>query len=179
MPTIYEDTRQQAGKHKAKHLWFATHGIELVRKKLDFGDYMADSSNVSIDTKRSMSEVSANVGRDHDRVVREVQRAAEAGYRLVFLLEVTSGTRLYQCIDDVERWTNPICRKCIHYRTAICVPTEVHRFRCLAGHAKPMQGPTMAAIMRSMERDHGCVFEFCAPASSARRICELLGVTYD
>ena len=55
--TIYEDSRQQAGKHEAKHAWFAAHGIELVRKKLDTGDYATDGSNVLVDTKRNIAEV--------------------------------------------------------------------------------------------------------------------------
>ena len=178
MPTIYEDTRQQAGKHNGKHAWWSSHGIEIVRKKLDFGDYMTDASNVSVDTKRSIMEVAANVGRDHDRVVREVERARQEGYRLIFLIEASSGSKPYECVEDLATWTNQACRRCIHYRTSVCTPSEVHRFRCIAGHPKPIQGGTMVKIMRAMEREHGCVFEFCAPAGSARRICELLGVDH-
>ena len=41
------------------------------------------------------------------------------------------------------------------------------------------QGPTLAKIMLRLESDYGCRFEFCHPARSARRICELLGVEWD
>lgn len=36
---IVEDTRQQAGKHDAKHEWWGRNGFTLVRSKLAYGDY--------------------------------------------------------------------------------------------------------------------------------------------
>ena len=79
---LYEDTRQVLGKHDRKNEWWRSHGVEVVRRKLDFGDYMVDGSNVSVDTKRNISEVAMDCGRDHDRFAREMDRAREAGYRL-------------------------------------------------------------------------------------------------
>lgn len=177
MPKIYEDSRQQVAhgdKHAAKHAWWARHGVEVVRMKLDAGDYMAEGSNVLVDTKRSIAEVAMDVGRDHKRFAHELDRAAGAGCRLVVLIEV-GGT--YRELEDVCRWTAIPCQRCDRRRCGACDPRG--SMRCQRYRAKPMQGPTVYRIMRSLERDHGCRFELVHPASSARRICELLGVNMD
>ena len=171
---IYEDTRQQEGKHGTKHEWFERHGIELVRKKLDFGDYMVDGSNVSVDTKSGIAELAMDVGRDHDRFVREIERASEAGYRLVILVECGAP---YRSIEDVAKWTNIACRRCDYYRRLICDPAAGGR--CKKYKRKPMRGTTVSKIVQSIAREHGCRFEFVHPAHAAMRICELLGVSYE
>ena len=168
---LYEDTRQQDGKHDAKHAWFAEHGIEVVRKKLDAGDYATDQSNILIDTKRNLAEVAMDVGRDHKRFAREMERARDAGYRLVVLVEVGAP---YRSTRDVARWTNDACKRCDYYRRLLCDPKS--SARCRKFHSKPMRGSTMARIIESMERDYGCRFEYVNPRYAARRICELLGV---
>lgn len=168
---LYEDTRQQSGKHKAKNEWFAAHGIEVVRRKLDAGDYATDQSNVLVDTKRNLSEVAMDVGRDHDRFAREMERARDAGYRLVILVEVGFP---YRSTADVAKWTNDACRRCDYYKRLLCDPSSAGR--CRRYRSKPMRGQTLAKIITSMERDYGCRFEYVNPRYSARRICELLGV---
>ena len=172
---IYEDSRQQGGKHENKHCWWDAHGVTYQRKKLDFGDYMDASglSNVSVDTKRSISEVAMDVGRDHARFVREIERANTAGFRLVVLIEVGGP---YSTIDAIERWTAIPCRNCANRRYGSCDP---HASGCARFRSRPMQGETVLKIMRRLEQDHGCRFEVCRPSQSARRICELLGVRYD
>lgn len=171
MAVITCDTRQQAGKHETKHKWFEDHGFTLARMKLDFGDYMTPGSNVSVDTKRNLRELVQDVGRDHARFGREMDRARDAGYRLVILTETSAARTL----DDVNGWVNDTCRRCMKYRMHICDPSTapVH---CLAGHKRPMQGPQLAKCCATMAKNHGCVFEFVHPRDSARRICELLGL---
>lgn len=173
MAIIYEDTRQQAGKHKTKHAWFEKHGIELVRKKLDFGDYIADGSNIAIDTKQNIAEVAGNVGRDHDRLIREIERANDSGYRLLFLIE----ERGYHEIPDVARWVPTVCRRCDARIHGYCDPQQ--GMRCVAYKRKPMQGTQIAKTMRSIAANHHCYFEFCDKMSTARIICERLGVNYE
>lgn len=172
MPDIYEDTRQQRGKHERKRLWWEDHGVEVERRKLDTGDYeRADgTSNVLIDTKRSLDEVAMDVGRDHARFVRELDRARDAGCRLVVLIEASGP---YRELEDAAKWHPQPCRRC-QYRGSACEPMATGR--CRRFRRKPMQGPTLLSIMRSLERDHGCRFEIVHPARAARRICELLGV---
>lgn len=171
---IYEDTRQQKGKHEAKRAWFEAHGIEVVRKKLDAGDYATDQSNILVDTKKGLSEVAMDVGRDHDRFAREMVRARDAGYRLVVLVEVGAP---YRTTMDVARWTNDACRRCEYYKRLLCDPLS--SARCRKYRSKPMRGSTIAKIIESMECDYGCRFEYVNPRYSARRICELLGVEHE
>lgn len=174
--TIIEDTRNRVGKHERKNTWWRNHGVKVVRRKLETGDYAtADaSSNILIDTKQNMAEVAMDCGRDHDRFVREMERAREAGYRLVILVE-TGGN--YHCIDDVERWVSDACTKrCDRRRYKLCEPFVD---RCAKWRHKPLQGPTLAKMMRTLEKRHGCRFEFVHPLMSAKRICDLLGVSYE
>jgi hypothetical protein len=44
---------------------------------------------------------------------------------------------------------------------------------------KPVQGPQLAKSMATLEQRYGVRFEFCHSMHSAKRICELLGVTYE
>lgn len=169
-PIIYEDTRQKVDKHKAKNDWFKAHGITVVRRKLDFGDYMTDSSNISVDTKQSLNEVVMDVGRDHDRFIREAVRARESGYRLVVLIEAG---RPYKSVSDVSSWINTVCQRCKVYRAGICDP---HKGGCTRFKRRPMQGETLASIMRTMSAKHHVVFEFCPPHKAGQRIAQLLGV---
>lgn len=175
MTKILCDTRQKAGKHNNIDCWFDRHNVEYEYRALPFGDYITDdeSSNRSIDTKRSIAEVAMDVGRDHKRFARELDRAAAAGCRLVVLVEV-AGT--YHELEDVCRWTAVPCARCELRRMAACDPRG--SMRCARFRSKPMQGPTVYRIMRALERDHGCRFELVHPAHSAQRICELLGVTW-
>lgn len=177
MSVIKIDTRQQEGKHVHKDEWFAVHGVQTERTKLDFGDYMTDGSNISVDTKRNISEIAQNInGKNHDRFKRECQRAADAGCLLVVLVENRDGAR---SIKDVVRWTNDHCRACANRVRRACNPHDVST-KCLRhGTMKPIQGPRLAKAMKTMEKRYGVRFEFCDPSESARRICELLGVTYE
>lgn len=178
---LYEDTRQQVhgtDKHAQKHEWWQAHGVELVRRKLDFGDYATDESNIVVDTKRNMSEICANLcgkTREHNRVRNEMERASESGYRLVFLIECTG----YASIGDVAGWTHDHCKKCVHYKRKECKPRDL-KSKCLKHSTrKPAQGDRLAKTMQTMSRKYGCRFEFVRPRDSARRICELLGVAYE
>lgn len=162
------DSRQQASKHVHKNRWFAAHGIETVGKCLDFGDYMVAGSNISVDTKKDVDELALDLGRDHARFVRECDRAAAAGYRLVVLVEqhpeFNDRARLFN-------WRSYACRRC-----GGCDP---NRERCVRRRFKPMCGSTLLKIMAKVEKDHGARFEFCSKRVAARRICELLGIGYE
>lgn len=174
---IIEDTRQKPCKHRTKHLWWARSGVEVVRRKLDFGDYMAEGSNVSVDTKRSIDEVAANIGgRQHARFRRECVRASQAGCRLVVLVENREG--IHGAADLIEKhWTNGHCRKCARFRRMECDPHAATR--CAEhGTNPPIQGERLGRAMATMHIRYGVVFEFCRPSESAQRVCELLGVRW-
>ena len=48
------DTRQQEGKHKNIEQYCRRHKIEMVRQKLDVGDYAFPDGKISVDTKQDM-----------------------------------------------------------------------------------------------------------------------------
>ncbi len=167
---IVEDTRQQAGKHDHIERWMEAHGVEFAPRAsaLSFGDYVREGSNVSIDTKKDVQELAMDVGRDHARFVRECERAREAGYRLVVLIEEHGE---YNDRSKLYTWKCYVCRRCRK-----CNPFK--QGRCIRYRSKPMNGPTVAKIITKLEADHGVRFEFCAKRDTARRICEILGEPY-
>jgi len=176
MGGIYADTRQHAGKHEVKEAWWAAHGVALERVKLDFGDYMADGSNVSVDTKRSIAEIAQNInGRNHDRFKRECIRARDAGCRLVILVENREGVR---DVHGVRKWVNDHCRRC-GWRARGCAPADPSGKCARHGTRKPIQGERLSRAMTTMEERYGVRFEFCDPRDAARMVCELLGVSYE
>ena len=170
---ILEDTRQQKGKHEKKHEWWRAHGVAFSERDraLPFGDYMREGSNVSVDTKKDIAELSANVGREHGRFRRECDAAAAAGWRLVVLVETSEAW----AVSDLERWVHPTCRRCDFSRCGHCDPLVAGICDMWGKRQRPVQGPRFAGILRGLERRHGVRFEFCEPHDSARRICELLG----
>ena len=52
-------SREKKNSHSLA--WFDKHGIEYEVKKLDVGDYMIDGGVISVDTKRSIDELSTNM----------------------------------------------------------------------------------------------------------------------
>ena len=169
------DTRQHDGKHDVKEGWWASHGVSTVARKLDFGDYMAEGSNVSVDTKRNVSELMGNLGRGFRRLDHECARAAEAGYRIVFLVE---GGAAYADPSRLARVVSDYCRMCGYRRE--CNPVSKRSgCRRRGDGRKPFQGYMMMHKMAVLHDKYGAEFEFCERRDTARRVCELLGVEYD
>lgn len=101
---IIEDTRQKQGKHENVARFLADKKIAVARRKLDVGDYMIEGNgSVAVDTKTGLSELCMDFGSESGRFRREMERAAEIGLKLVFLIE----ERGYTKIADVEHWKNP------------------------------------------------------------------------
>ena len=176
MATIIEDTRQQAEKHVAKHRWWDEHGVSVVRRKLDVGDYMVPGGDVSVDTKRDLFEVAANVcGRQHARFVRECERARSAGIRLYILVEVPHQS---DPVDPrvIDRFMSRACIWCHDRRRGGCRPLDGGR--CGRYRAHPVTGPRLRTAMGTLAERHGCEFLLVSPERSAEAVCNLLGVGY-
>lgn len=167
--TIIEDTRNKIGRHAIKNDWWAAHGVSVVRRKLDFGDYMTEGSNVSIDTKKDVQELAGNLGRENDRFARECDRARDAGYRLIVLIEELEA---YNDREKVKLWTSRVCRTCRK-----CDPHKTKT--CKARRFKPINGERIAKSMTTFEMDHGVRFMFCKREDTAATICRLLGIEVD
>ena len=146
---IIEDTRQQAGKHEKKHIWFEEHGVQLVRSKLPFGDYSLVPS-IAVDTKKDMDEIAANIcGREHKRFINECKAAKAAGCALVILVENEVGI---SDISHVHTWINP---------------RVIYSDKCV-------QGDRLQKAMETISERYGVTFLFCKPDESAEIITEIL-----
>ena len=150
---LLEDTRQQKGKHTAKHEWWAAHDLSLVRCKLPFGDYCSPPP-VSVDTKASIAELAYDIDHDHERFRREVAGARDAGVRLVILVENEDGVN---DLAGLAAWRESA--------------TDFGR-RLYA--RRRIEGSRLAKACATMNERYGVEFLFCAPSESAGIITKLL-----
>ena len=137
------DSREKKNEHILRY--FDRHGIDYEIRKLDIGDYMLDGGAISIDTKRSVDELAANMlnRNDHARFLREAKRAADSGVKLIVLLE----TSKYKAIPDLATWRS--------------------KYSGISGRS------LMDAIYKT-HISYGVEFLFCPKISTGRRIIELL-----
>jgi len=145
---LVEDTRQQTGKHEAKHKTFSEMGVEVLRSKLAFGDYCLPPT-VAVDTKASIMEIAGNLcgsQKETARVREEMKLARACGAVLIFLIEVGK------------------------YKTPADLIGE--SFRLKSG--KVVEGIQLYRAMETCAARYGCRFEFCPPSEAGRRVLELL-----
>lgn len=146
---LYEDTRQQAGKHKNIHAYCEQSGIRIIRQALNVGDYqIAGKGDISVDTKYGVLELAGNVFQEHERFRAECLRAQECGIQLIILVEeVLPGGRL-------DRWRPPVDR-----------------------YGKPMarfDPGVLRKAMITMQKEYGVKFRFCDGRSTGRVLIEYL-----
>lgn len=157
MPALQIDTRQQDGKHRRKHDYFASvPDLTTVRTKVVVGDYMLVGGLVSVDTKRDILELAQDIDREHDRFREELKLARELGVKLIVLVENDDGV---MCADDLLHWVNP--RAAINKRK---------------GLRPPIDGPRLRKACMTMEERYGVTFEFCTPGAAGPRVLQLLGL---
>lgn len=96
------DTREQKNQFIIRYL--RKHHIEFKKEKLDVGDYaFEDNPKFVIDRKANIQELVYNVTHEHDRILREMERAKTNGVRLLFLVEDEN----VHSLDDLNDWNNP------------------------------------------------------------------------
>lgn len=150
---LFEDTRQQKGRHRAKHEAWDERGVTLIRTKLAFGDYCLPPV-VAVDTKASLAELAYDIDHDHERFKRELIGAREAGVQLVVLVENTEGVR---DLESLAAWTES--------------PEAFARRKFTK---RRLCGVRLAKACVTMAERYGVRFEFCAPEAAAERIVEIL-----
>lgn len=140
---VIVDTREKKNEHILNY--FKRHGVDYECRALDVGDYMIDGGAISVDTKRSVDELAANMlnRSDHARFMREVQRARASGIKLIVLLE----TSKYKDIPSLAQWRS--------------------KYSGISGRA------LMDAVYRC-HIAYGVEFLFCPKVSTGRRILEIL-----
>ena len=143
---LLEDTRNKVGKHKNIKAYCDRHNIEIVRQCLSVGDYMLPDGNVSVDTKENLEEISRNLMNHNDssRFWNEIRRSKELGIKLIVLVEAGPA---YKSINDIVRWKSKY---------------------------SGVTGRSLIEAMIRCEFSYGTIFKFCAKASTAKRIIELL-----
>ena len=146
---LFEDTRQQAGKHENIRRYCEKHGIEIIRQALNVGDYqIAGKGDITIDTKYGVPELAMDVFQDHDRFRDECQRAQRCGILLIVLTEEKlPGGRL-------DLWRSPIGWDGL----------PMHKFR----------PDVLRKAMITMQKEYGVRFRFCHPLETGRAGIEYL-----
>ena len=146
---LYEDTRQQAGKHENIRKYCERHGIEIIRQGLNVGDYqIAGKGDITVDTKYGVPELAMDCFQDHDRFRDECERAQRCGITLIVLTEeLLPGGRL-------DRWRSPIGWDGL----------PMHKFR----------PETLRKVMITMQDKYGVKFRFCHPNSTGKQLIEYL-----
>lgn len=145
----YFDTREKKNQHIMDY--FDRHGIPYEVRKLDVADYMVDGSNVAVDRKRSLDELSTNLMNrsDRSRFWREVRRARDSGIKLIVLCEHGGKIR---SIDDVKCWRSEYSK---------------------------VSGRRLMEEIYRVHISYGVEFVFCSKRSTAKKIIELLGEPTD
>lgn len=144
------DTRDKIAKHRNVDEYLITQGHKVVRSKLFVGDVsLLNDQSTSIDLKRNLAEVAVNVGQDHARFKRELERAQEYGIHLIFLVE-HGGT--VKSLEDVRNWNNPRLKE----------------------HPLALSGERLYKIMLTMQNKYGIEWLFCDKRCTGKRIIELL-----
>lgn len=137
------DSREKKNAHILA--WFDKHGIEYEVRKLDVGDYMIDGGATSVDTKRSIDELSTNMlnRSDHARFWREVRRAKDTGIKLIILIESNKYTDIPSLIDWKSKYSS-------------------------------VNGRSLIDAIYRAHISYGVEFIFCSKRATGRRIVELL-----
>lgn len=144
------DTRDKATKHRNVDEYLIEQGHKVVRSKLFVGDVsLLNDQSTSIDLKRNLQEVAVNVGQDHARFKRELERAQEYGIHLIFLVEHGGSIKT---LEDVQNWVNPRLKE----------------------HPLALTGPRLYRIMLTMQNKYGIEWLFCDKRNTGKRIIELL-----
>lgn len=147
---IYVDTREKAHAIKNILAHFKKAGAEIIRQKLDVGDYMlSPDGKISVDRKQNLGEVAVNLGKDRFRFSKECQRAKANGVQLVILVE--HGGQI-KSLEAVSLWKNP--------------RLEVSPYA--------LSGPRIYQLMKAFESKYGVQWEFCCKQSTGKKIIEIL-----
>lgn len=149
---ILTDTRQQRENHITKT--FDKQGIIHIRTGLPSADYMAlryeqDKGfyldySVLIDTKKDLLELCGNLTKDHDRLVREIDKGHELGCEeFVFII----GDTKIKTIEDIKKWSSP--------------------------HTK-VKGYVLLKIMQTFKEHHNCKFVIVPKKEVGNKVIDLL-----
>lgn len=148
---IIQDTREKVGHKNHILKYFEKHNIQVIRQKLNVGDYAIHGfENVAvIDTKQDLVEFAGNLFSDSVRFQKECIRAKNNGVLLIFLIEQKIDTK-----QDLLQWHSP---------------KDVNGKRFLN-----VQGWQIYKEMQRYSALFGCKFRFCHKNGTGKMIIDLL-----
>ena len=145
---IQIDTREKARAIQQIRAEFERQGIKTITSKLYVGDYArTDNLTTVIDRKQNLNELAGNI--IEKRFHSEIQRAHEAGVKIIFLIE--HGSAVSDMID-VLFWNNP---------------RKKESPRCISGEH-------LYKSMLTLSDRYGVEWQFCTKAETGKRIIEIL-----
>jgi hypothetical protein len=146
---LYEDSRQQKGKHKNIAAYCRQQGIEIIRQALNVGDYqIAGKGDISVDTKYGIPELASNCFQEHERFRDECQRAQRCGIKLIVLIEEVPPD------GELSKWQSPLDR--YGKRRYLFDPARLEK------------------VMQTMTERYGVQFRFCDGRSTGKVLLEYL-----
>lgn len=155
---IIQDTREKEGKKDHILQGFEKLGVEVIRKKLNYGDYMLYGKEyISVDIKQDVMEIVNNYTIQHKRFQAECENAQKHGVKLIFLIEEP-----YNSIYSLKYW------KCRKYRWKV-----INGKRTREPYTK-MNGETLMKGLLTMQSRYGCEFRFCKKEDSPYEIMKIL-----
>lgn len=155
---IIQDTREKEGKKDHILKAFEELGVSVIRKKLNYGDYMLFGKEyISVDIKQDVMEIVNNYTIQHKRFQTECEEAQKHGIKLIFLIEEPLNS-----IYSLKYW------KCRKYRW-----TVVNGKKKREPYTK-MSGETLMKGLLTMQRRYGCEFRFCKKEDSGFQILKIL-----
>lgn len=165
---ILIDSREKKKELERITAQFDRLGVKYDINKLYVGDYMAtDNAKLIVDRKKDLQELCGNVTQQHERFVRELVKAKDAGIQLVILLEHGNGIK---CLEDIYFWKNP--RRVDHKFRMV---NGQRKYIYIPEHKRATSGETLYKILCSIRDKYGVVFEFCDKSETGEKIVKLLG----
>jgi len=150
MDTIYVDTREKPNAIAGILSEFDRLGINVIRQKLDEGDYMASPvGSITVERKQNLEEICGNLTWGKDRFQRELRRANIKGINVYVLCEHGEGIK---CLRDVLGWINPRVRE----------------------SPKTVSGARLYQLMFSYSSKYGVKWLFCDKSQTGGEIVRIL-----
>lgn len=147
---IQIDTREKPQAIAGIKAFFDKHDIEYIDKKMDIADYcVVGNENLVIDRKRNLQEVAQNLCSNDRGRFWREVRLAYRNHVRMIVLVEQSGIN---DVRDVKNWQSKYQR---------------------------LSGARLQEEMYRIALAYGVEWQFCHKNSTGKRICELLGVTYE
>lgn len=147
---IQIDTREKPQAIAGIKAFFDKHDIEYIDRKMDIADYcVVGNENLVIDRKRNLQEVAQNLCSNDRGRFWREVRLAYRNHVRMIVLVEQSGIN---DVRDVKNWQSKY---------------------------QKLSGARLQEEMYRIALAYGVEWQFCHKNSTGKRICELLGVTYE